>query len=150
MAQQEGTSGGAKAGGETAGTEDATVRDFFARFARALAAGNARAIASMWQTPALAVGDRDLQPLATPREVEAFFAGAKEDYDARGVSEARPEVVRVDWLTERVAQVRVRWPYRDRSGADLGEESSTYVVRQDDVGQLRICVVVMHGAVTRH
>jgi hypothetical protein len=147
MAQQAGTSAG---GTGVTVHEDGRVRAFFDRFARALTAGDGRTIAAMWQTPALVLGDRELRAIVSPAEVEAFFSGAREQYNARGIDEARPEIVSVDWLTERIANVRVRWPYIDRSGGELGEESSTYTVRQDDAGQLKLCVAILHGAVTRH
>jgi ketosteroid isomerase-like protein len=152
MAQQAGTSAGGGKAGEVglSAREDARVQAFLDGFAQALTAGDARAIAAMWQTPALVLGDRELRALASPAEIEAFFGGARDRYNARGIDEARPEIVSVDWLTERIATVRVRWPYLGSGGSEVGEESSTYTLRQDDTGQLKLCVAVMHGAVTRH
>lgn len=42
--------------------------------------------------------------------------------------------------------VEVRWPYLDADGEERGEETSTYTLRRNDRGELRLRVAVMHGA----
>jgi hypothetical protein len=42
--------------------------------------------------------------------------------------------------------VDVRWPYLDAGGNEKGEESSTYTLRTDDTGELKLHVAVMRGA----
>jgi hypothetical protein len=51
-------------------------------------------------------------------------------------------------MTDRILVVEVRWPYLDQEGNEAGEESSTYTLRRDDQGHLKIRAVVMHGART--
>jgi hypothetical protein len=123
------------------------VRDFLDEFARALTAGDARAVARLWEIPAFVLGDEMVRVVQSPQEVEAFFAGAKEQYAARGITEARAEILELDWLTDRIVQVEVRWPYQDTYGKELGYETSTYTLVRDDSGQLRLRIAVMHGAV---
>ena len=53
---------------------------------------------------------------------------------------------RLEWVTDRMALVDVRWPWLDADGAENGEESSTYALRRGDDGRLKIRMVVMHGA----
>jgi len=118
------------------------------RFGQALTAGDGAAIARMWDVPALMISDGGTQAVTSAKELEKIFSGAKDQYHARGIEEAVAEVQSVDWLTDRVALARVRWPYIDKAGREIGEESSTYTLRQSDDGALKIQAVVMHGAKT--
>jgi len=123
------------------------VRDFLDEFARALTAGDGRAVAKLWETPAFVLGDEMVRVVQSPQEVETFFAGAKEQYNAMGITEARAEILELDWLTDRIVQVEARWPYQDSFGEELGYETSTYTLVRDDAGKLRLRIAVMHGAV---
>jgi hypothetical protein len=130
--------------------DDAAVQRFLDRLARALTTGEGHAAATMWELPALVVGDHDVRALRTIDEVEALFAGAREQYNARGVTGTRAHIMRLDWATEGIAVVKVRWPYLDSGGHEVGEETSTYVLRRDDAGRLKLRAAVYHGAVTKH
>jgi hypothetical protein len=130
--------------------EDAAVQRFFDRLARALTSGDGHAAAAMWELPALIVGDQEVRPLAQQDELESMFAGAKNQYNARGVTGTRAHILRLDWATEAIAIVKVRWPYLDPGGHEVGEETSTYVLRRDDAGRLKLRSAVYHGAVTKH
>jgi hypothetical protein len=125
---------------------DGGVQAFFDRFARALTAGDGKAIAGMWAVPALVVGDKSVQAVGSLREVEEFFRGAKDQYNALGITGTRADIRRLDWLTDRIVMADVRWPYLDANGNEKGEESSTYTLRKDDTGELKMQVVVMRGA----
>ena len=46
--------------------------------------------------------------------------------------------------------VEVRWPYIDVSGDEIGAESSTYIVRREDDGEIMIRATIMQGEATRH
>jgi hypothetical protein len=121
---------------------DRPVQDFLDRYAAALAAGDGKAIAAMWETPALVVDDRGVIPVGKPEEVEEFFTAAHADYNARGITSTRPEIVRLEWPTDRIAQVDVRWVMLDAAGRERGDESTTYTLRRDDAGALRLrCTV---------
>jgi hypothetical protein len=124
------------------------VRDFLDAFARALTAGDGRAVAELWETPAFVLADQMVRVVNSPQEVEEFFAGAKEQYNAKGINEARAEILELDWLTDRIVQVEARWPYLDAYGQELGHETSTYTLLRDQAGNLRLRIAVMHGAVT--
>jgi ketosteroid isomerase-like protein len=129
---------------------DATVQEFFDRFAHALTSGDTPTVASMWETPAFVLGDQDAQVVTAREEIEQFFSGAKEYYNAQGIADTRPEIFKLEWVTDRIVIVEVRWPYLDAQGKEAGEESSTYTLRRDDSGELKLRVVVMHGAVETH
>ncbi|HEY0713212.1 MAG TPA: hypothetical protein VGF45_11100 [Polyangia bacterium] len=134
----------------TAGqSRDAEVHEYLRDYAKALTAGDGKTIAKMWQVPALLMSDGGVKAVSSREEVEQFFSGAKEQYNARGIQEAIPQVQTIDWATERLVTTRVRWPYINKSGQEIGEESSTYTLRRDDSGELKLCAVVMHGATER-
>jgi hypothetical protein len=120
---------------------------YFERMGRALTAGDGPAIARMWDVPALVIGDQEVHAVATRKEVEQFFGGAKDQYNARGITDTRPEIAKLEWVTDRIVLVTVRWPYLDSTGEERGEETSTYTLRRDDNGELKLRVAVMHGAV---
>jgi hypothetical protein len=130
--------------------DDASVQDFLDRFARAVTAGDERTIATMWETPALVLGDHEVRAVSSTDDVAAFFSGAKEQYNARGITDTRAEIIREEWVSERMVIVDVRWPYLDEHGNEVGEESSTYTLRRDDSGALKLRVALMRGASAPH
>lgn len=121
------------------------TQEFLDRFARALTSGDIRTIRTLWEAPALVLGDEMSQDIRSLDDVERFFAGAKDEYNRRGITDTRAEILSFEPATERIASVRVRWPYLDADGVQRGAESSTYIVRRDDDGELKIRAVVMHG-----
>jgi hypothetical protein len=125
---------------------DEVIQRFFDKMARALTSGDARAVARMWAVPALVMGDVMVQAVGSAEAVELFFAGAKDEYNSRGITDTRAEVQRIEWLTRRMAIVDVRWPYLDAAGVERGEESSTYILRRDDSGELKLQAALMRGA----
>jgi ketosteroid isomerase-like protein len=124
-----------------------SVQEFLDQFANALTAGDGRTIATMWETPALVISDQNVMAVTSRQEVEQFFSGAKELYNRMGIADTRAEIVRLDWATDRIAMVEVRWPYLDAQNHEVGEESSTYTLRRDDQGDLKLRAVAMHGSV---
>ena len=122
------------------------VQAFLARIARALTAGDGKTVAGMWAIPALVLGDDDVRAVGTLQEVEQLFGGAKEQYNARGITDTRADILELKWLTPRMALVEVRWPYLDEEGNEVGEEVSTYSLRRDETGALKVQVALMHGS----
>jgi hypothetical protein len=147
MAQQADTEG---AGKKASDDDEADVQAFLDRMARALTAGDGRTIAKMWETPALVVGDEMLMAVRTPEEVERFFSGAKDQYNKMGITDTRADIVRLTWATHRIVLVQVRWPYLDARGEEVGEETSTYTLKRNQAGELKLCAAVMHGAAPKH
>lgn len=125
---------------------ESEVQEILDQLAEAVTEGNGKAVAKMWAVPALVLGDTMTRPVSTLLEVEQFFGGAKEQYNARGISDTRAEIVDLRWPTPRIAIAEVRWPWLDATGIEKGDEVSTYVFRRDEAGKLRIQAVVMHGA----
>jgi hypothetical protein len=132
--------------GQSTGDRDADLQAFLDAFARFLTAGSGDRIAQMWEYPALVVGDTTLMAVANAAETEKFFGGAKDQYNERGIADTRADIQDSTWLTDRIVTATVRWPYLDGDDNEVGEETSTYTLRRNDDGELRLCVAVMHGA----
>jgi ketosteroid isomerase-like protein len=147
MAHQADTEGTARRGADE---DEADVQAFLDRMARALTAGDGRTVATMWETPALVVGDEMLMAVRTAAEVERFFSGAKEQYNKMGITDTRADITRLSWATHRIAIVTVRWPYVDAHGEEVGEETSTYTLKRNQNGELKLCAAVMHGTAPKH
>jgi ketosteroid isomerase-like protein len=134
----------------TTGPDNEAVREVLERLAGAVTAGDARAAGRLWGTPALVLGDHMAWGIASRLEVEDFFAGAKQQYNARGIVDTRPDILRLEWVTDRIAIVEVRWPYIDAGGDEIGAESSTYIIRREDDGEWMFRAAIQQGEATRH
>ncbi|MEO8180533.1 MAG: hypothetical protein ABI895_16990 [Deltaproteobacteria bacterium] len=124
----------------------ARVQEVLDRFARAMTAGAAEAVADLWETPAFVLGAGMVRAVATREEVVAFFSGTKEQYTSRGIDDTRAEIQRLDWVSDDLVVVDVRWPYLNADGDEVGEETSSYTLVADDEGRLKIRSVLMRGA----
>jgi ketosteroid isomerase-like protein len=133
-----------------AAPDSGAVRALLARLARALTTGDGRAAASLWATPALVIGDDVALTVKSSADLQDVFGGAKAQYNARGITGIRPDVLRLEWVTHRLAIVEVRWPYLAEDGGEIGEETSTYVIRREPDGRLAIRASVMHGEAETH
>lgn len=133
-----------------AAPNDPEIQDFLERFTRSLTSGDGEGAAACFEYPAIMVmanaaqsgGNQVLQDRGT---VAAFFAQAPEQYHAKGIEETFPDIEDVQWLADDLALVRVRFPYVDADGNDLGDgETSLYVVRRSGDGHA-ICAAVTLG-----
>jgi hypothetical protein len=120
------------------------VQEFLHRFAWAITTGDGKAAATLWALPSLIISDTMVQTIMDRDELERMFGGAREQYNARGIHDTRGEIQRVEWLSDRVVTVHVRWPHLSVTGNELGEEHATYLLRRDDHGDLKL-----HVAITR-
>ncbi|MGD9966602.1 MAG: DUF4440 domain-containing protein [Hyphomonadaceae bacterium] len=130
--------------------DDLGIMAFLQGFAEALTEGDIEAISAMWETPAMVIADEFVQGLESSEELANLFAGAREHYNSIGVTNTRPEIVRVDEITDRLVVVRVRWPWIDDDGNEMGAECSTYTLRRDSGGDWKIRLAIMHGAEALH
>ena len=89
------------------------VQEILDRLAEAVTQGDGPAVAKMWAVPALVLGDTMVRPVSALLEVEQFFGGAKDQYNARGIADTRAEIVELRWPTPRIAIAEVRWPWLD-------------------------------------
>jgi hypothetical protein len=140
----QGEAAGARPRSDDAFEDDSVLIDFFERLAVALSTGDASTVAASWEAPALVVGHEGVIAVSSVDEVEAFFRGASEQYRSRGICATRAEIVRVQWVGLRTAIAEVRWPMLDEHNRELGDERSTYTLRTNDDGELKIRVTVAH------
>jgi hypothetical protein len=132
------------------GPDNAAVRALLARLARAVTSGDGEAAAATWATPALVLGDDIALTVSSSTDIRDVYGSAKAQYNARGISDTRPDILRLDWITHRLAIVEVRWPYLAADGDEIGEETSTYVIRREPDGSLAIRAAIMHGEAATH
>jgi hypothetical protein len=128
------------------GNPDILVQQFFRDFSQALTDGDIDAIKKCWAIPSYVVGNAMQMVVKSEDEVERFFSGTKEQYNRRGIMEAIPDIESIQWLTEKIALVGVRWPYYNRDGVEIGEESSCYTLKLMPEGDLKIVCTVMQGS----
>ena len=126
------------------------VQRFFDRMGRALVTGDTTTVGQLFETPALVLGDDGAVPVSSVVDVDDLFGGAREAYHRRGVYDTRAEILGVDWATDRIAVVEVRWPWLDADGRQVGAEASMYILRLDDHGELKLRAVLMRGEDRAH
>ena len=125
---------------------DILVHQFFRDFSFALTEGDIASLKSRWALPSYIVGNAMQLVIKSENEIEKLFAGTKEQYNRRGITEALADIESIQWLTDKIALVGVRWPYYNREGHEIGEESSCYTLKVMPEGNLQIVCAVMQGA----
>ena len=131
-------------------TKDQEVQDYLDRYARALTAGDGETVASMWDVPAIVVGEDEAIVITELQQVSDFFGAAKPMYNARGIFTTRAELIDVDRISDNLVNCLVRWPHLDANEEEIGEESSSYTLRRGSDGHLKMRVVVMRGEKPKH
>ena len=106
---------------DRAQTDALDVNEFFERYARALVEGDALTIAALWEAPAFVIDVEIARTVSSADEVEKFFSGARDQYNSRGITGTRAEITQVDWATDLMALVTVRWPLLDETGKEMGD-----------------------------
>ena len=122
--------------------KDDDLRAFFEDYGRALSRCDLAAIASAWEVPALVLSDQGSVAVESTEQIEAFFAAASQQYRDQGIVSTSPEIARVEWLSDLVAEVRVRW-LRWAAEERRGAEVSQYTLRLDSDRRPRIRVALM-------
>ena len=121
---------------------DETIRGLLGRLGQALSAGDLRGVSICWEVPAVILSDEGAAVLAEANQIENLFAGATEWYRSQGLVSTKPELERVDMLSEKLASVDVRWPAFDGSGQEKSSERSHYILQIGKDGQVRIRVAL--------
>ena len=125
--------------------QDSLIFNFFLAFGEAISAGNIENIKKCWAFPSYILGDLTVNTINTSEDLEKFFSTTKKDYTIRGIKEARPEIIRTQWLTDQIAVVLVRWPFVNKNGNEFGEESSYYTLKLDKNAKLKIHMLTLLG-----
>lgn len=124
------------------------VVDLFEQFATALTAGDGEKVAELWDVPAFILGDKMEMVVEDLDEISEYMGKGKGHYNQRGIIDTRGDIVHLHWIGEKIALVEVRWPYLNEGGEEIGAETSTYTLRRDDDGNLKVRIAVMHGVET--
>ena len=119
---------------------DNNIKDMLEHYGAALSNGDLSVISSCWAVPALVLSDDGALAVTNPSEIEAFFAQGIEYYRSQGLSSTRPELERVEMLSDTLASVDVRWPAYDSSGEEKSSERSHYILQLGKDGQPHIRV----------
>ena len=119
-----------------------TIRAFLDRYGQALSTGDLPAIVACWEVPALVLSDQGARAVSEVAEIEGFFAGAVQWYRAQGMVATRPEDVRVEPLSARLASVDVTWSAQNAAGETVSAERSRYILSIADDGAPRVRVAV--------
>jgi ketosteroid isomerase-like protein len=130
--------------------DDLGVQEFLDAFAVAMTSGDTDTIAELWETPAYLVGDQIARTVEDAEDIHTLFKDAKANYNKIGIVATNAEIVRLDEITDRIVSVRVRWPYLDAAGVEVGAEASTYTLRRNADGEWRLRVALMHGQEALH
>ena len=118
------------------------IKQLLERLGRTLSAGDLRGVSSCFEVPGLFLSDDGATVLADASQLEKLFAQATEWYRARGLVSTKPELERVDVLSQKLAAVDVRWPAFDALGQEKSSERSHYIVRLGTDGQVYIRVAL--------
>jgi len=118
------------------------ISQLLEQLGQALSAGDLHKAAACWGVPALVLSDEAAMAVSDRSEIEEFFSQAADWYHLQGITSTKPEIERVDSLSEKLASVDVRWPSFDASGKEKSSERSHYVVQLAEDGQLYIRVAL--------
>ena len=118
------------------------IKQLLERLGRTLSAGDLRGLSNCFEFPAVFLSDDGATILADASQLEKLFAQATDWYRSRGLVSTRPELERVDMLSEMLAVVDVRWPAFDASGQEKSSERSHYILRLGTDGQAYVRVAL--------
>ena len=116
------------------------IRRLLERYGQAMSVGDLAGILSCWELPALALYDEGAILIANRGELERFFTRVIVSYRSRGLLTTRPQIERIEGLTDRLAAVDVRWPDLDEAGVERSSERTHYILWLGEDGQLYIKV----------
>lgn len=126
--------------------EQASVQQYFDRFADALVNGDTRTLVKLWGVPAFVVGRNEARVVQAEAEIEQFFAEARDWYNQRGIVQTRAEIVSLDWVGADLVVATVRWPYLNARDEELGEETSSYTLLRGEDGSYKLRSILKRGA----
>jgi aryl-alcohol dehydrogenase-like predicted oxidoreductase len=118
------------------------IGELLQRLGQALSSGDFREAARCWQLPALLLHEETAKVVSDAGEIESFYTGAAEWYHSQGIVSTRPDIERVEHLSETLAAADVRWPSLDAAGSEKSSERSHYIVQLGEDGRAGIRVAL--------
>jgi hypothetical protein len=121
------------------------VAAFVDLFLDLFAAGDVAGITRLWDTPALVLGDEQVHGAMSLAQLEklfldAVFAQASQSFPGS------EQIESVEWISRRVAMVELPWPQRSVGGFLRGVEATTFFLRIDQRGHLKIRALMLRGS----
>ena len=129
-------------------TAEAEVQKLLDEIAAAITAGDGQKVAGLWETPAFVIGPTMAMVIESRDQAAKFFGSARAQYNERGIVDTRADITDLEWIGDRLVVVKVRWPYLDAKGREIGAEASDYTLRRDDENKLKVREVLMRGVET--
>jgi hypothetical protein len=127
---------------EVMNTKEEQIRILLERLGRALTTSNMKDASACWETPALVLSDQGASAFDDTANIEQMFSKAAEWYRAQGLVKTKPEIERIERLSDTLVEVDVRWPAFDEQGNEKSSERSHYIVHFGNDGQPRIQVAL--------
>lgn len=118
------------------------IRTCLERIGEALSTNKLRDLVDCWELPALILSDEGAIALTEADSLVSLFARAAQGYQSQGLVATRPQLERVEPLSEKLTAVEVRWPAFDAAGIQQASERSHYILRLGEDGQQRIRVAL--------
>jgi hypothetical protein len=122
--------------------DEGQIKSMLERYGIALSTGDIPGIAYCWEVPALVLSDEGAIAVSAIEGVEEFFRQAVGWYQSQGLTLTKPELERVDKLSEKLASVDVCWPGFDADGNEKYSERSHYIISLGKDEQVRIRVAL--------
>jgi hypothetical protein len=112
------------------------------RVGQAISTSNWPDLANCWAFPALVLSDEGAITIADADSLQALFARMAQGYQSQGLVATRPELERIEPLSEKLTAVDVRWPTFDAAGTEKAVERSHYLLQLGEDQQQRIRVAL--------
>lgn len=109
------------------------------------AAGDAAAIAELWDAPALIMGDEQVHGTMSRGQIEKLFWDASAKGDIGNTTPTDLDLRRQEWISRRVVLVELGWPKQRARGFLHGVTATTFVLRIDEQDNLKIRALLLHS-----
>jgi len=123
-------------------TSEGEIRKFLEALGNALTAGDLDMVSKCWDIPAILLSDQGSVVINSAAQVRRSFSHAVQWYRSQGLISTKPEIQKLEQLTEALCAVDVRWPAFDAAGVEKSSERSHYIIRVAADQEPRICVAL--------
>src|SRR5262245_55911388 len=118
------------------------IRKFLETLGNALTAGDLEAVSKCWDIPAILLSDQGSVVINNASQIRRSFSHAVQWYRSRGLVSTKPEIQRLEQLTEALCAVDVRWLAFDAAGEEKASERSHYIIKLTSDHAPLICVAL--------
>jgi hypothetical protein len=118
------------------------IEQLLKHLGQALNAGDLQAVSDCWEVPGLVFSNEGAIAITDKKQLNEIFAKATESYRSQGIASTKPELERIDMLSDKLAAVDVRWPSFDKAGKEKGSERSHYILELGKGGHIGIRVAL--------